>query len=407
MAGIVRVAVLPAALAALIALAPAAEAGAPAGGSPKAPATQTDDELKKQREEVERLKREAAAKRKAATELKGRETSALKGLRQTEGRLAATQKKIQRLNAQEKRVQGEIGTTTRELEQTRATLGEQRALLARRAREIYMHGRARPFEIVFSSRTFADLVRRSSYLSLVLESDRRLVDSIASRESAIEEKKDLLERKHDELRGVRRDREKEKQALARLRSERRTQVSKIKNDRESLEAAAKELERSAKRVQSLIQELEARRLRELKGGEETPLDRTNFAANRGRLPWPVEGRIVTGFGSNRHPKFGTTVFSNGIDIEAPAGAPIRAVATGRVDFVDWLPGYGQCVILSHGKGYYSLYAHCSEVLLAVGAAVEPGQIIARVGDTGSLIGDALHFEIRNGRTAVDPEAWLR
>jgi len=122
----------------------------------------------------------------------------------------------------------------------------------------------------------------------------------------------------------------------------------------------------------------------------------------------VRGNVVGRFGPETHPKWGTTTMNNGIDIEAPMGAAVRAVARGRVEYTsDDYAGYGEIVILNHGDGYYTLYAHLSDILVAQGAAVESGQTIGRVGDTGSLKGTVLHFEVRKGGNALDPQQWLK
>ena len=128
---------------------------------------------------------------------------------------------------------------------------------------------------------------------------------------------------------------------------------------------------------------------------------------RGSLPWPVRGEVISNFGFDTHPRFGTKVPNKGIDIAAPKGTPIHAVAGGIAEFVDWLSGYGRCVIVNHGMGYYTLYAHCSRVLVAKGAQIESGQKIAEVGDTDSIRGSCLHFEVRHRAEAYDPKGWLR
>ena len=117
--------------------------------------------------------------------------------------------------------------------------------------------------------------------------------------------------------------------------------------------------------------------------------------------------MIGSFGRQQNPRFNTATFNSGIDIAAPQGTPFRAVSRGRVDYVSVLEGYGRCAILSHGGGFYTLYAHASEILVSVGKEVAAGEIIGRVGDTGSTIGSALHFEIRQGKTAVNPLDWFR
>jgi septal ring factor EnvC (AmiA/AmiB activator) len=116
---------------------------------------------------------------------------------------------------------------------------------------------------------------------------------------------------------------------------------------------------------------------------------------------------VAAFGPEVHPRFGTEVLRRGVDIEAAEGAPIRAVFAGIVLYRGWLRGYGNLIVLDHGEGYYTLYAHASEILVDDGDAVRAGQRIARVGDTGSVEGPRLYFEVRYQGRAEDPQAWLR
>ena len=113
------------------------------------------------------------------------------------------------------------------------------------------------------------------------------------------------------------------------------------------------------------------------------------------------------FGKSLHPVYGTAVINNGIDIRAPRGTPIQAVEAGTVQFVDWYGAYGKTVILDHRGGHYSIYSHLEDVRVEKGAKVGRGDMIGTVGDTGSLDGPKLHFEIRKGGKAVDPITWLR
>ena len=135
-----------------------------------------------------------------------------------------------------------------------------------------------------------------------------------------------------------------------------------------------------------------------------PIDGAGSDSNSG---WPATGSVVGRFGPEIHPKWGTTTMNNGIDIQAPMGAAVHAVARGRVEYTsDDYAGYGEIVILNHGDGYYTLYAHLSDILVQQGASVESGQLIGKVGDTGSLKGPYLYFELRDGQKPLDPERWL-
>ena len=127
---------------------------------------------------------------------------------------------------------------------------------------------------------------------------------------------------------------------------------------------------------------------------------------RGTLPWPASGNVVQGFGPRRHPRFGTLVPHNGIAIAAPAGADVRAIVDGKVAFADWFQGYGRTVIIDHGAGFMTVQSHLSAVIVSVGQVVTQGQLLGLVGDSGSLEGVRLYFEIRREGTPQDPEGWL-
>jgi septal ring factor EnvC (AmiA/AmiB activator) len=129
--------------------------------------------------------------------------------------------------------------------------------------------------------------------------------------------------------------------------------------------------------------------------------------SRGKIPWPVSGKIISFFGKNKDPRFNVVVDNSGIQIQAPQGTPFRAVAAGTVRFADWFKGYGKLVILDHGQGYYSLYAQASELSVSEGQTVAAGQVLGAVGDTGSLVGDSLYFEIRKNGVPQDPLHWLK
>jgi septal ring factor EnvC (AmiA/AmiB activator) len=127
---------------------------------------------------------------------------------------------------------------------------------------------------------------------------------------------------------------------------------------------------------------------------------------KGALQWPSSGKVVAFFGHQKHPKFDTFLQRKGIDIKANQGSVIRSAFDGIVAFADWVKGYGLLLIIDHGLGDVSLYAHASSLLVNVGDRVKGGQPVGAVGDTG-LTGDSmLYFEVRAGGKPVDPIKWL-
>jgi septal ring factor EnvC (AmiA/AmiB activator) len=128
-----------------------------------------------------------------------------------------------------------------------------------------------------------------------------------------------------------------------------------------------------------------------------------FARSKGKLAWPVQGRLAGSFGQ---PRGAGPVKWNGVLLEAAAGTPVRAVHRGRVAFADWLTGLGLLVIVDHGGGYLSLYGHNEALLKESGDWVEPGEPIAQVGDTGGQARPGLYFELRYKGEPIDPAPWI-
>ncbi len=135
--------------------------------------------------------------------------------------------------------------------------------------------------------------------------------------------------------------------------------------------------------------------------------KTSFTGQKGRLQSPVKGKIISSFGTKRKGDYNAFTFQSGIDIKAERGAPVKNVFNGEVMFAQWLKGYGNLMIINHGNNYYTLYAHVEELYKKKGERVGTGEIIGTAGDTGSIKGPCLHFEIRHHGKPVDPLKWLK
>jgi septal ring factor EnvC (AmiA/AmiB activator) len=131
-----------------------------------------------------------------------------------------------------------------------------------------------------------------------------------------------------------------------------------------------------------------------------------FASLRGNLGAPVAAPVVQRFGRVAD-EFGTETFRKGVEFGARAGDPVAAVADGVVRFAGWFRGYGKIVILDHGESYFTVSGHLDEIAVSVGDALRAGERLGSVGDTGSLAGPRLYFEIRRAGQALDPAGWLR
>lgn len=364
------------------------------------------------RRELEQLQREAKEKRAQAGRLRGQETRVLGELRRTDRQLSNTRRRLQQLQHERSKLDVQLDVTRASLERSIASLARQRARLRQRLRNLYKYGPARELEFLLSTRSFAELLMRWDFLNMIAQQDRVLLEGIRAEKEHVEVSKSLIEENLDEVSANARKTTTESRNLSTLRQERAQRLNAIKTQRSAYEAAAAELERAARRTQALLARLERQRKEEAerarRAGRNPQPYSGDFAQGQGQLDWPVNGNIVGHFGVEVHPRFGTRVNNDGIDIAAPVGTAVKVVARGRVDFAnDDYEGMGGLIVVNHGDGYYTIYGHLSNIAVGNAQEVTPGQVIGRTGEEGSLKGPVLHFEVRKGSTAQDPAAWLR
>lgn len=177
----------------------------------------------------------------------------------------------------------------------------------------------------------------------------------------------------------------------------RTLLAGLSRQKATYERTLAELEKSRMELLATMQGLPA-----------APFGIGGFGLRKGRLSAPVDGgKVEVRFGTRVDPRFRTVLQQKGVDIRAAPGAPVKAVHGASVGFAGWFKGYGNLVVLDHGEGYFTLYAHLDELAVERGAQVVEGQPLGTLGETGSLKGPYLYFEIRSGQKPLDPAAWLR
>jgi septal ring factor EnvC (AmiA/AmiB activator) len=191
------------------------------------------------------------------------------------------------------------------------------------------------------------------------------------------------------------------EALERERQTKRRLVASLSASRSAERAALIELETAAGALEHALENLDP-----APAGSVRPAAGPRFASLRGSLPAPVVAPIVGEFGRVVDAQLQTETFRKGVEFDAPRGAPVRAVAAGRVRYAGWFSGYGRLVILDHGDQYFTVSGHLDELVVAVGEEVARGGAVGSVGETGSLSGPRLYFEIRRGAEPLDPRGWL-
>ncbi|MCA2981611.1 MAG: peptidoglycan DD-metalloendopeptidase family protein [Myxococcaceae bacterium] len=303
--------------------------------------------------------------------------------------------RVAQLERQRARLAQQRLAVTAELERSAAVVAERQRALGPRLLLLYRLSRRDALGVVLESDDFASLVKRQRAVKTLIASDARALEelSVLTRAQALTARR--LERLEETsaryVRALRTE-----QAVSRARLARFSDLlASIGAEQGRMSRVIAELEASEKELATLVGDL---------APQATVV---GFRARKGALPMPAKGLVEVGFGKVVNPRFNTVTVQKGIDVRAPAGTPVVSVFEGAVVFSGWLKGYGTLVIVDHGGGYHSLYAHLATSEVEVGTVVNEGESLGTVGDTGSLKGAYLYFEIRRQGQAVDPQPWLR
>ena len=379
--------------------------------APVAAQSKRDDPLQAEQRKLQQTQKQLKEERERAAAARARETSLLAELEEIERRLAAKKGDVARLEARIKKAQSDVQVFRGEISKLEKQRAGQTNALAGRLRVMYrVHAQGGALPVILSGDDPVTRAVAVRHLASLAALDARLIQEYRVTSDRLADRKAREEAQQQELAGLHEDAKREQAEVDREVAKRRVILAKVRDERAYHERMVGELTEASNRLEAFIRELQAkqRKLAKIpppKSGIEPPA--VGFGALKGRLPWPTEGRIVTGYGAQVHPRFGTRTFRNGVDIEAAVGRDVLAVHAGHVIYTGWFKGYGNLIIVDHGNEYYTLYAHIAEIEAKEGDDVRQGQRIGTVGDTGSLAGPRLYFEVRYQGKPQDPEQWLR
>jgi septal ring factor EnvC (AmiA/AmiB activator) len=293
-----------------------------------------------------------------------------------------------------------------ETTKTSSALGRQlkanEKYVAQRLVALYKLHRLGQIHVLASATTMIEFLQRKEALERILAHDETLRQNLvesqlklknvqAELENHKTEKSMLLNKVNHQRNQIADERSKRSKLLARIRSQK------------SLELAALDSwKKSAKQLDQKIHELN----KELNSTSNLIISEKPITAYKGLLKMPVKGKIINLFGPYRNKKFNIINFRSGIDIATGKGEPVQAVYSGKIIYAQWFNGYGNMIIIDHGKNYYTIYAHVEKIFKFTGERVETGDVIATVGETGSMSGPKLHFEVRHHGKPEDPLNWL-
>lgn len=337
---------------------------------------------------------------KAQQSLKHNRTSELKVSRE----LAVLKKTLQRIDTRiktlvkdQKKLRSQISQQKKVIQKNRNQTHLLTSRLKKRLIALYKEGETGPLKILFSADSPTQMVQQYHYLTKVLEHDKVLLDEYRSVFAVQKEQLDKLKSFKLAKSQLLSKEQQQRKIAADGRMLNKRLLTQAKKDKTRLKQELKQLKENSARLKGLITKLKKQPV------SHSGAVANHFAVGRGKLRWPVEGQVVIGFGTQKDSKLGTFYESNGIEIAARPGTPVKAVASGRIVFADYFKGYGNLYILSHPGGYHTLYAQTDRMQKKVGQDVSAGTLLGYSGLAGR---DSIYFEIRSKGSPVNPLSWL-
>jgi len=350
--------------------------------------------------ELKQLRQHIAALQQELETVRGRYDSLRGELRRTERKIGTISRKLKELVDELRQQQEKLAELQRRERTLQQSVAEQRHHLSGQIRAAYAMGRQEYLKILLNQESPATVGRMITYYDYLNQARSERIQQLNKTLNDLEQVRAEVEAETARLRALRDERAAEKKALDASRREREQVIGKLRTEIKDKDQRLGGMMRDEEDLKSLINALS-------EALEDIPAEAGNrkpFGNLKGKLKWPARGPLVVRYGSPR--KLGKLIWQ-GVMIGADAGQEVRAVSYGRVAFADWLRGYGLLIIIDHGDGYMSLYGHNQSLYRETGDWVEPGEVIATVGDSGGQEQTGLYFEIRKDGKPSDPVRWCR
>lgn len=357
------------------------------------------DELSDVKSKISQLEKKLASQNR-------KETETLDVLDTIDRKMSLTKNYVSKLKT-------EIGTQKNKiskLETRLANLDENvnslKAGFADRIVSLYKYGRLSTLELLLDLKSFNQVQVWAEYQRRLSENDNRKINSIKSEQDELARTQKALSQSLQKEQQLLQAKNEEEKELVSDRGAKKQLLNKIRQDKKVYQQQINDYKKSIKEIQRLIAASEKESATESPGAADF-IPGTPFAPLKGRMPWPAQGNVVRAYGPYQHPVLKTVTENLGIDIKLEAGSLVHSVADGKVTAVTWQRGRGNLLIINHSDGYYTVYTHLDEILVNLQQTITAGQVIGKVGDTGSLEGPMLHFQVWNKFNHLDPEEWLR
>ncbi len=331
-----------------------------------------------------------------------------------ENKISLTEKLIRSLDKEERYINGLIQTTENQIRGMETLLTKLKNQLTQRLQSLYVHGRRTISETVLSAAEWNNAIYRIKYLDVLAEYEKILRQKMKQTLAELADEKIKLVIERNRKTSLLNEKRKEGSNLERDKKERKDVLANIKRDKGKLEKYLSVKSQVISEMEALIKTLysdkESMKKREAElariRAEQNRATTGNFAKMKGRLPWPVQGKIIGKFGTIRNPDTGVVIENVGIDIQAKSGTPVMSVLDGVVSTITYIRGHGNIIIIDHGGGFSTVYAQVDNITVHENEYVQKGGTIATVVKAGNNTPEKLHFEVWGNQQKLNPQIWL-
>jgi murein DD-endopeptidase MepM/ murein hydrolase activator NlpD len=353
------------------------------------PAPAYASELDDLQRELEQLQKQMDDLLRKLTTSKTQEQQVLRDLNTIEAQLDRTMAQLKKLESDLTYLERQIGTAAADLQVAEAELDKRQDYLSRRVRAIYEGGTVGYLEVLLGSSSFSDFLSRFELLRQVIAKDNELFQEIKVERAAVAARKADLEAKRNQALSLKQQTAARKASFEHQQDVKEKYLAQVQNNQDLYRKSLDELEETSREIEDEIRKL------------------APWGTRPSKLAWPITSRRISSYyGMRFHPILRSYRLHTGIDLPAATGTKVSAAEWGKVRTAGTLGGYGLTVMIDHGGGLWTLYAHLSKINVKVGETVARGHQIGSVGSTGLSTGPHLHFEVRDNGTPVDPLKWL-
>ena len=369
-----------------------------------------DAELDYQSEAIDKVRKEIEETRRRIKSEKQKEKSTARRLSNIDKEMSLTDKLYTQLKQELGKTETKIDKLSKVIRANERKLEILRDRYTARVVQMYKKGTLSDIEKLLSSTSWRQAVYRAKYMGIISDIDQKTQNKIKSLLIDIGKQRIGLESSYRNKVRLKKDQEKSKVTLRKSRKKRQHELDKIRKNQSELTKYLEEKQAGMQELESLLKKVRqdrssydrADRIRK----QQAALKTQTFGKLKGQLPWPATGRVVKRFGRTWNSERKTTTDNPGIDIKGKPGSPIRSVIGGIITIITYIRGYGTTIIIDHGGGFYTVYSHVTNVETNEESEVRAGDIIAYMGDVGSIDGSKLHFEIWGHGQKLNPEKWL-